>query len=363
MEIAIILLLWLFICLQLLVISGLLRLPTHRNKLTNMPHIAILVPARNEEENVASCLSSLLALNYPTDKIEIWVGNDQSTDGTAQIVDTFAKKHPHIHLFQLTGEMGKAKAKANVLAQLVRKCSADYIFVTDADITVGKNWIQGLLPHLQTSNMGMVSGTTLVKGSGFLQAGQSIDWTIGNGYLIGLNQLGMPSTAVGNNMAFTREAYLATGGYETMDFSVTEDFQLFTAIRKCGYQTTNVMEKLSLNYSKPQIQLEKLLHQRKRWMMGAQGLPWYWGIIFGVQAFFYIGLILLFYINPAVAWRIWLIKWVLQQTFVLLIHARLREPLPWKAFLGYELYSVGMHLAMITFFISPTKMDWKGRKY
>ena len=364
MELALIILLWLFICLQLLVISGLLSLPKQKKlKISELPQIAILVPARNEEENIGSCLEALLALNYPINKLEIWVGNDQSTDSTAKIVEAISVNNPHVQLFHVSEDIGMAKAKGNVLAQLVKKCSANYIFVTDADVLVGKNWIQGLLPHLLSNNVGMVSGTTLLSGNGIIQYGQSIDWTIGNGYLIGLNQLGMQSTAVGNNMAFTREAYMATGGYEAMPFSVTEDFQLFTAIRKCGFQTVNLMEKQSLNYTKPQDQFKKLLHQRKRWMMGALDLPWYWAIVFGVQAFFYFGLILLCLMNTSLALSIWILKCLVQLILVILIYAKLREPLPWRAIWSYELYAIGMNLAMIIFFILPEKMDWKGRKY
>ena len=364
MEIGVVVLLWLFICLQLFVISGYLSLPNSKKKYTQtQPHLAILVPARNEAQNIAACLDSLLQLNYPSQNLEIWIGNDQSTDETAQIVAKYAQKHPHIHLYSVQNTIGSARAKGNVLAHLVKMSTAPYIFVTDADICVGKNWLNQLLLYLQEPGVGMVSGTTLVKGVGFLQEGQSLDWTLGNGYLIGLNQLGLKSTAVGNNMAFTREAYLSTGGYENMPFSVTEDFQLFSAIAAKGFKTHNLMDRASLNLSKPQTEFKKLLHQRKRWMMGAQDLPWYWAIIFGVQAFFYFGLLLMFWLNPNMALTIWVIKWFLQQSYLVLIHIKLNQKLPVAAFIGYELYAILMHFAMIAFYIYPTKMDWKGRKY
>lgn len=363
MEIAIVVLLWLFICLQLLVIAGFLSISKNRFKPTDFPKVAILVPARNEAQNISECLNALLQLNYPKELLEIWVGDDQSSDDTAFIVQAFSEKHLHIHLCQIEDNMGSARAKGNVLAHLVDRCKAEYIFVTDADIVVGKNWVMSLLPNLQLPQMGMVSGTTLVKGNGFLEAGQSLDWTLGNGYLIGLNQLGLKSTAVGNNMAFTRQAYLATGGYENLPFSVTEDFQLFSAIRSKGFKTENRLEKASLNISKPQYDFIKLLHQRKRWMMGAQALPWYWAVIFGIQAFFYLGIFILAWLNLILALKIWAIKWVLQQSYLLLIHQRLQEKMPWLNFFGYEAYSLFMHVAMIGFYFSPTKMDWKGRKY
>ncbi|MCG9880914.1 MAG: CotH kinase family protein [Bacteroidia bacterium] len=363
MEIAVVVLLWLFICLQMLVLAGFFLQDNRKRRAIEFPKLAILVPARNEEDNIAACIESLLQLNYPKEQLEIWIGNDQSTDNTEAIIANYAKLHKHIHLYNVPSNLGSAKAKGNVLAHLVKLSSAPYILVTDADIEVGKNWANELLTELVQPGVGIVSGTTLVRGKNLAEEAQSLDWTLGNGYLIGLNQLGLKSTAVGNNMGFTREAYLATGGYENMPFSVTEDFQLFTAIRAAGFKTVNLMNEASLNHSKAQSQLSKLLHQRKRWMMGAQALPWYWAIIFGVQAFFYVGIFMLLWLNLNLAIRIWVIKWVFQQGYLILIHKRVKEPLPVKAFLLYELYSIFMHIAMITFYLLPAKMDWKGRKY
>lgn len=363
MEVLIVILLWLFIWQQLFVLAGFFASNNHNRKEKDFPNIAILVAARNEEGNISACIESLLQLNYPKEKIEIWIGNDQSTDKTEDICALYAVKHNHINVYNVPSNLGSAKAKGNVLAHLVKLSSAPYILVTDADITVGKNWASELIKELVQPGVGIVSGTTLVRGENLAESAQALDWTIGNGYLIGLNQLGLKSTAVGNNMGFTREAYLATGGYENMPFSVTEDFQLFKAIRNAGYQSVNLMNEASLNRSKPQTQLKKLLHQRKRWMMGAQGLPWYWAIIFGVQAFFYPGIFILLWLNPTLALNIWIVKWLLQQFYLYLIHRRVKEPINLLAFLLYEFYSVFILFAMVFFYLLPAKMDWKGRKY
>jgi cellulose synthase/poly-beta-1,6-N-acetylglucosamine synthase-like glycosyltransferase len=50
------------------------------------PQISIWVACRNEEKNIEHCIHSLLDLNYPKDKIQILIGNDQSTDNTRQII-------------------------------------------------------------------------------------------------------------------------------------------------------------------------------------------------------------------------------------------------------------------------------------
>jgi cellulose synthase/poly-beta-1,6-N-acetylglucosamine synthase-like glycosyltransferase len=362
-EIILLLVLWLFVFLQIIIIAGYFSEKPQLKYLRTTPPIAILIAARNEEANIIQCLESICKLNYPPEYIEIWIGNDGSKDKTAELVANFISGRTNFHLFQVVGEIGLAKAKGNVLAQLVKQSKAAYIFVTDADISVAPNWIKQLLPLLLEANTGIVSGTTLVNGNNYFSKWQGIDWSIGSGNLIGLDRLGMKSTAVGNNMCFTREAYYATGGYEAMPFSVTEDFQLFNAIRAKGYESVNVLDKDSLNISKSQTNIKAFLHQRKRWMIGAQDLPFYWLLIFGLQAAFYPSLFLLLLMHAKLAISIWLIKVFLQFVFIGLIQKKLKVKWHWPSLLSYEAYSIFIHFAMIGFYLYPVKMDWKDRKY
>ena len=363
MEIVLVLLLWLYVFLQLLVLAGFFSERPKAKLPVKLPPVAILVPARNEAHNIVNCLNSLLKLNYPTDLLEIWVGNDGSTDETSALIGEFCNKHTHIKKFEVTQNVGTAKAKGNVLAHLVKECKAEHIFVTDADIEVGADWVRHLLPFLLNPNCGMVSGTTVVNGLSYFEKWQGIEWTLGNGHIIGLDRLGLKSTAVGNNMAFTREAYESTGGYAHMPFSVTEDFQLFKAIRNKGYETVNLMEPPSLNISKAQIHLAPLLHQRKRWLQGATGLPWYWMFIFALQALFYPALIALLFVHAVMALKIWVYKVLVQTVFFILIAQRLKLKIHWPSLLLYEPYALIMQFLMMGFYLMPVKMNWKQRQY
>lgn len=362
-ELVIILLVWLYILLQLIVLAGYLSDRPKPLVLRVKPHVAILIAARNEEKSIGDCLASIVKVNYPKDLLEVWVGNDSSEDNTGPIVQEFAAQYPFIHLFTITTNLGSAKAKGNVLAHLVQQSTSPYLFVTDADIGVPKEWISNLLPQLQQENRGIVSGTTLVDGPSSFAKWQGLEWCLGNGYLIGLDQLGMKSTAVGNNMCFTREAYMATGGYESMPFSVTEDFQLFNAIRQKGFSSLNMLEPKSLTISTAQKDLVSFLHQRKRWMIGAQDLPWYWIFVFGLQALFYPALIILFFMLPKMASMLLLTKMLVQSIYLILLHKRMQRRINLFEFISFEGYTFVTQLLMIGFYLLPIKMDWKKRSY
>ncbi len=76
--------------------------------LTDFPFVTIIVPARNEERNIAFCLESLLAMDYP--RFEIFVVDDHSTDRTAEIVREIIWRHalhPDVRLFPLGDDPNK----------------------------------------------------------------------------------------------------------------------------------------------------------------------------------------------------------------------------------------------------------------
>lgn len=326
------------------------------------PMVSVLVAARNESQQIASCLNALVQLDYPTAQLEILVGNDQSTDDTAAIVEAYQQQFPHIKLLNITQNMGTAKGKANVLAHLARQAKGSVLFITDADIAVPRSWIHTMLLFLAPGT-GIVSGTTVVKAMGYLGPMQHTDWLYFMGILHNFSRAGVPGTAVGNNMAITRQAYDATGGYENLPFSITEDFKLYQAVRKKGYATVNMLHPGAINYSAPAPDFNTLLNQRKRWLKGGLELPFYWWVVFGVFAGFYPALFVVLWQNPLLGVLLWSLKWQLQSLTIVLRERLVQHPFTFLWLLQYEAYSLGLTLLTALYFVLPFKLNWKNRYY
>ncbi len=367
--------------IQLIQLFGLFRYQVYQNadllnlffgkqtEKLNLPQISILIACRNEEDNIINCLNSIHQLNYPKDKIQIIVGNDQNTNRTKVLVEGFIhvfgrnEHHNYIKLINIVDDSSNLKAKARVMAQLDVHATGEFYLITDADVCVNPNWAIGLLGSL-SNEMGVASGTTMVKSAGIGGMLQEIDWTYFMGLLNLISFSGIPATAVGNNMIVRKTAYWETGGYSKIQFSITEDYKLYAEICKKGWKWNNVMNPHVLAFTEKINGFIPLLHQRKRWLSGGKELPWYWWILFGLYALFYFVIPVTIFLNWKLGLGLWLAKFILQTIQINRIYRLLNQPNP--SLLNHFMYEIYMYFVTIgtaIFFILPTKTIWKERKY
>jgi cellulose synthase/poly-beta-1,6-N-acetylglucosamine synthase-like glycosyltransferase len=100
-------------------------------KENELKFVSILVPAFNEESNIANKINNLLSLDYPKNKLEIIIGSDGSTDNTVAICQRFANKFDNVTYIE-----EKRGGKANIINKLVSKAKGEYILITDADTLI-----------------------------------------------------------------------------------------------------------------------------------------------------------------------------------------------------------------------------------
>ncbi|MCU0430372.1 MAG: glycosyltransferase [Cytophagaceae bacterium] len=335
----------------------------HPKQHQEVPLVSILVAARNEEDNLEMCLQALLQLDYPFDRLEIWIGNDASTDCTELILQRYAHLFSHIQYINITDTVGLAKGKANVLAQLARKAKGDYFFITDADIQVPTTWIQSLLEAF-TPQTGIVSGCTSSQPIHWLGKAQQLDWLYAFGMVRIVSDWNLPVSAVGNNMAIRRKAYEDTGGYEAIPFSVTEDQALFLETIKHGWKFKNLMNSSCLALTQPIHNWSALLKQRRRWMQGAMKLPLVLLFVLFLQGLVLPALFLGFWFMPVFTLFAWILKIGFQQMFMRMCFKRvgLRYHL-WLHTVLFEWYSLVLSPLVILQYLFIRKVEWKGRVY
>ncbi len=325
-----------------------------------LPKVSVLVPARNEAHVIRRCLSCLDQLDYPTDRLEIIIGDDHSTDATAKVVRQFIQNKKHFRLISVGAPRGRARAKANALAHLIASATGEYYFITDADMCVPSTWIHALLqPLIESPQIGMVSGVTLIEGRTCRSQWQSLEWL----YFLSLLRF-LPDTditAIGNNMAIRKAAYESVGGYEHLPFSVTEDLTLYHACRRRGWQHQFVFCPQSLGWTLP-VFGKTLWRQRKRWLQGVKQLTLRIQTLFALKAFFPIGIIGCAMVAPLEAFLWWSINYVLQQLYIGRIAFQLNVKYRWICRCSFEWYQYLSNAVMGLLFFIPSPVIWKDRK-
>lgn len=346
-------------------------------QLKETPEVAVLLAVRNEEALLPSCLESLLASTYPAEKLSIWIGNDASEDQTLAIAQAFQKKDARVHIVDVRDQAGQARAKANVLAHLEQAVAQaanppKLLLVTDADVQVQTHWVAGMVRSWQAQpkkkEIGVVTGITLVDSNSIWGQLQRIDWMFALGMVKVASDWGMPIATMGNNMMMYQPAYRATGGYEHLPFSITEDFQILHEIIRQGYSFRNVIAPQVVAFTQPMTSWSELLQQRRRWMYGAVKLPWPIVNVLFLQAMFFPLIILLLFYQPLLGLGLWIGKIMMQSLFITQVERKLnlsrkyRNRL-YRYLLLYDLYAAILTPLTVGIYLLPIKTNWKGRKY
>jgi len=112
------------------------RIERQRRKLQNvpleLPAVSLMIPAHNEGMVISYTLKALLKLDYPSDRLEILVINDGSTDDTASQVAAIAARDARVRLFNVPAEFA-VRGKSAALNQGLEQCRHDIIGIFDAD--------------------------------------------------------------------------------------------------------------------------------------------------------------------------------------------------------------------------------------
>ncbi|AFL84487.1 glycosyl transferase [Belliella baltica DSM 15883] len=334
-------------------------------KIKKFPEISILISARNEAHNLPVCLEALAKLDYPKDKLQILLANDNSDDETAHILQSWTSSYAFADYFEVRENLGKKKinGKANALAQMAEKATGEFLLFTDADCIVPPSWAKEMTAAALHSKVGFVTGVTSIKIEGLFSRMQDLDWIFTLGMVKIVSDLGVPVTSMGNNMLITREAYDAVGGFEGIDFSLTEDFEIARAIQKKNFTGNHQFGSRNLILTNAQPSWGSLWEQRKRWMYGAMKLPFFIKLLLALQALFLPLVLLLIFNYGWLGWIFWATKMTLQSYFIYYLKKKIDQKINPIYFLIFEIYYLFTAWTTILYYFWPSKTSWKGRKY
>ena len=227
----------------LLIISGLALALTFLNALTIRVvkdtsstvanSVSVLIPMRNEEENVTDCINSLISQVGLKD-YEILTLNDHSEDETASLLAKF----PNIKNLNgkplPVGWLGKSWA----CQQLADASTGEYLVFIDADVRLSKNAIASAISKMDKWDF--ISPYPMQIANGFVQRlfQPLLQWSWLASVPLHISQkLGIKSMTVANGqfLIIKKSAYVKSGGHESIKSEVLDDIKLARQLLTSGF--------------------------------------------------------------------------------------------------------------------------------
>lgn len=129
-----------------------------------LPAVSIVMSLYNEESVIAEKLQTILASNYPADKLNVWIGSDCSDDQTHAIVSAWIADYPNFHFCPFAERRGKPSVINDLVAfaQQENKTPENHILViTDANVMFTPDTITGLVKHFKNPAIGLVDSNIM----------------------------------------------------------------------------------------------------------------------------------------------------------------------------------------------------------
>ena len=192
----------------------------------NLPAVTIVVCARNEEKNLRDLLPALARQNYPTTKLEIFLVDDRSTDGTAELCLAFAAQHPVARYFRVDDTLPDFAPKKRAIDLAVRHARGEIILLTDADGSPGENWAQAMARPLRGQAAIACGYSPYHPRTTLWQKSLALEYFSHAAVAAGSIGAGRPLTCTGSNLAYRREAFFAVNGFEGIAHWISGDDDL-----------------------------------------------------------------------------------------------------------------------------------------
>jgi len=202
-----------------------------------VPLVSVLVPARDEEENIGPCLRSLLAQDYS--ELEILVLDDDSRDRTAQIVEGLAREDGRVKLVKGAPLPQGWHGKAYACHQLSQLAQGEYLLFTDADTVHTPHSVSWAVRLAEKREADLITVFPHLVNKTFWEAAimPIMHFALLSYLPLELVERGRNpwlSMAIGPFMFFRREFYQGIGGHASVKGEIAEDVWLGRLVKKAG---------------------------------------------------------------------------------------------------------------------------------
>lgn len=249
-------------------ILGFIRLKPIRIKNQNPSNrFTVIIPFRNEANNLLDLLSSLQKLNYPRSYFEVFLIDDFSTDNSVAIIEKFKRKHPEITI-QILQNIHQESPKKAAITLGIQHAKWEWIVTTDADCSVPENWLKTFDYAIQNSQSKMLCGPVKLHikltFSGLFEI---LNFNSLQGATMGSFGWNQPILCNGANLCYNKHAFLDVDGFEgNKQIASGDDIFLLEKFKKHFPESMQFLKCASaIVTTKTQHSFSNFIAQQQRW--------------------------------------------------------------------------------------------------
>lgn len=245
-------------------VYGCCKLKTFETEVNPNPKnkFSIVVPFRNEKENLPELLKSFEKLNYLKEMFEVILVDDNSDDG-------FQVSDFSFQLSVILNERKTGSPKKDAINTAIQKAKFDWIITTDADCRVCEKWLLALDNFIRKNpKTEMICGMVLSESDGsFFQNFQQLDFMSLQSTTMGSFGTGNPFMCNGANFAYKKSLFHSLNGFSGNENIAGGDdvFLLQKAVKNYPENVSFLKSKDNLVMTQPVNSLKSLFFQRVRW--------------------------------------------------------------------------------------------------
>ncbi|MBN3035151.1 MAG: glycosyltransferase [Bacteroidales bacterium] len=201
------------------------------------PTVSVLIPARDEEHHITSLLEGIITQEYAA--YEVIVYDDESSDGTAQVVEVFSRRDSRVRLVRGGSLPGGWLGKTRACDILAKEATGDYLLFLDADVTVSPGLLKDSIAYMNEQGLELLSVFPVQR---METAGEKTTVPLMNWILLSLLPLPLTrickrpslSAANGQFMCFRSETYHRYRFHERARLQQVEDIRIMKDMKKLG---------------------------------------------------------------------------------------------------------------------------------
>jgi len=228
---------------------------------------SVVIPFRNEAENLPLLLKSIEKIEYPTSQVEFLFVDDHSTDNSVTMIRN-CRSTIKMSVRIIENKRKSNSPKKDAITTAISKAKYNWIVTSDADCYFSKKWLESMDLFIQNTQPSMIVAPVNYKAnSSFLEQFQLLDFMSLQGTTIGSFGINFPFLCNGANLGYKKETFLKLNGFEGNDFIASgDDLFLFEKFIKADKKSVHYLKsKTAVVTTFPVKSWVDLLNQRTRW--------------------------------------------------------------------------------------------------